>query len=470
MPPGIATVACLVAIVGLFALDRDENARTSKALWLPVLWVSLAGGSRIVSLWLGLESPIKSAEQYLDGSPVERALYTALMAIGVIVLMGRGREVGEILRANGPTIVFFVYCVASVLWSDYPYVAFKRSTKAMGDLVMVLIVLTDPHRPAAVRRFLTRIGLVLVPVSILLIKYYPALGQSYSGMEGNVRYIGIATDKNSLGAICLVVGLGCVWRLAEGRKGTRKTGMLTAQGALLAMVLWLFWKVNSLTALACFSLAGGVIVVTSLPALRRRRALVHLPVAVALCFAGAALFLNVGAELVETMGREATVTGRTGRWEKLLAMTQNPLLGTGFESFWLGTRLEELAADYWWHPNEAHNGYLEVFLNLGWLGVALLGFVMVTGYRNVVSAFRRDPDLGGLKLGYFVAGTMYGFTEAAFRMLNPVWILFVLAVVAVPKANASPVRSATPSRFRHSMRERSPDHSPVRRKQDVSLG
>jgi len=81
-------------------------------------------------------------------------------------------------------------------------VALKRWTKAVGDLVMVLIVLTDSDRPAAIKRFLARIGFLLVPTSILLIKYYPHLGLAWS--EGRTFFIGVAQDKNMLRLICLV--------------------------------------------------------------------------------------------------------------------------------------------------------------------------------------------------------------------------------------------------------------------------
>ncbi len=61
----IATVFFAVGILGLFALDRDRNARTSKALWLPVIWMSLAG-SRMVSQWLdaGLVAVWKTAASW----------------------------------------------------------------------------------------------------------------------------------------------------------------------------------------------------------------------------------------------------------------------------------------------------------------------------------------------------------------------------------------------------------------------
>src|SRR5438045_1699784 len=114
-------------------------------------------------------------------------------------------------------------------------------------------------------------------------------------------------------------------------------------------------------------------------------------------------------------------------------MPVNRLIGVGFESFWLGERLQEIWSLYWWRPNEAHNGYIEVLINLGWIGLVLLALLLITGYRNIIAAFRRDPEISCLKLGYFVVAVIYALTEAAFRMHGVTWIFLLLSVAAIPK-------------------------------------
>jgi len=146
-----------------------------------------------------------------------------------------------------------------------------------------------------------------------------------------------------------------------------------------------------------------------------------------------ALFLNVGSGLVEKLGRDPTLTGRTELWGQVLKLTPNPVLGTGFESFWLGERLEKLWSIYWWHPNESHNGYLEVYLNLGWIGVVLLALLLVTGYRSVIRLLSREPEAGRICLAYFFVGVAYNFTEAAIKTTGLVWIAFMLAITFLPQ-------------------------------------
>src|SRR6267143_5184419 len=213
MPSAIATVVYCLLILGLFWLDRDQNARTSKALWIPVVWVSLAC-SRSPGQWLQMNA-VPSPDQVLEGSPFDRLSYMFLLAAGLIVLVTRGRRIGRFLRANPIILLFFLYCAVSFLWSDYPDVAFKRWTKALGDLVMVLIVLTDCEPTTALKRCLARTAFLLLPASILLAKYYPDLGRTYDRWEGTQFWTGVGTDKNMLGMTCLVFGLGSAWRFLQ---------------------------------------------------------------------------------------------------------------------------------------------------------------------------------------------------------------------------------------------------------------
>jgi exopolysaccharide production protein ExoQ len=437
VPPQIATLLFAMGILGLFALNKDAKERTSPALWIPVIWLGIAC-SRMVSQWIAAigtgATAHYSAEQILDGNPFDRALLTGLLVIGVAVLAKRGHKVAAILQTNIPIIVFFLYCGISASWSDYADVSFKRWVKALGDLAMVLIVLTDTDPSAAVKRLMSRVGFVLIPASVLVSKYYTNLGRGF-GEGGEAFYTGVASSKNELGGICLLFGLGAVWRLCgyfQEKKRDRQLGVLIAQGMLLMMVMWLFWKAHTMTALACFVMAGILVIATRSPFMVRRIWIVHAMVLVMLLISVSALFLGVGSGLLTTMGKDATLTGRTAVWDLVLSLSKNPLIGTGFESFWLGPRLEKVWSVYWWHPNEAHDGYIEVYLNLGWIGATLLAVLMLTGYRTVMSSLRRQPDPAGLRLAFLVVAVAYNFTESAVRIMHPVWICFLLATIAVP--------------------------------------
>jgi O-antigen ligase len=198
------------------------------------------------------------------------------------------------------------------------------------------------------------------------------------------------------------------------------------------MVLWLLLIVNSATSLTCFLLGVALMLALSLSR-TPRPATVHLMMA-GMVFAAlfASVFFNAYANVVEALGRDNSLSGRTELWDEVLRMTTHPWVGAGFESFFLGGRLEYLWRKYWWHPNEAHNGYLELYLNLGWIGVGFFVLLVISGYRHVVEGLRRDSGFATLKLVLLVIAIVYNLTEAAFKVMHPVWILFLLATAALP--------------------------------------
>jgi exopolysaccharide production protein ExoQ len=434
MPPGLAVVVFAAGIVMLFRLDRPktETAGVSRALWIPTIWILIAG-SRMVSEWFQAGPQIKSADQYLDGSPVDRFLLTVLMAAGLAALFSRWRRAATVLKANAPVVLFFLYCLLSVLWSDYPDIALKRWMKAVGDFVMVLVVLTEADPRTAVKRVLARAAFVLIPLSVLFIKYYPELGRGYDRWTWSPYYAGVATGKNALGYICLVLGLGCLWRwlgALRAEDGKPAAGSLVAHGAVLAMIFWLFWKADSATSLACFLIGGSLLAIASMRTSARTGSVATVFIGLLVLLGASALFLSSGTGLVQAMGRDTTLTGRTDLWRQLLRIPVDPLFGTGFESFWLGERVEAFWRTYWWHPNQAHNGYLEIFLNLGWMGLALLAVVVVGAGRNIRRAFWSDPEMARLCLAYLVVALLYNLTEAAFKSFHLMWFAFLLAAAA----------------------------------------
>jgi O-antigen ligase len=431
MAPSLATLIFFVGVVGLFLFARDREARTSLALWIPVAWLAI-GGSRNVSVWLGAGGPV-SADQYLEGSPLDRNLLSGLIALGVVVLMVRGRQTLELLRKNLPLVVFFLYCAASILWSDFPFVALKRWMKVAGNVVMVLVILTEEDPAAAFKQFLVWTAFILVPSSILLIKYHPEMGRYYDQWEGTLYNSGVTTDKNLLGVICLVLGFGVLSRFVDTlRVPGPAARRLVAVGVVFAMDIWLLVIAHSATSLVCF-LLGATLIVLFVYIGRGKSWFVHVTVAsLAIVGLGAYFLPPVRAFFIESAGRDATLTGRTELWGDVLRMDTHPWFGAGFESFFLGPRLEFLWEKYWWHPNEAHNGYLETYLTLGAIGLSLIGLLLVTGYRNAIRIYRNDPVSGSLRLAFLIIAPIYNMTEAAFKVMNPMWILFLAAVTALP--------------------------------------
>jgi O-antigen ligase len=146
--------------------------------------------------------------------------------------------------------------------------------------------------------------------------------------------------------------------------------------------------------------------------------------------AAVALFaFGMSDTVIHLLGRNETLTGRTDIWQTLWHWDINPVVGTGYEGFWLGDRLQEVQTVLPSFLNEAHNGYLETYLNLGFIGVGITAALLLATYAKSRREVFRNFELGRFRLAYLLAFIVYNWTEAAFRMnAFPFFMFFVIAI------------------------------------------
>jgi len=412
-------------IAGLFFLDRDNAARTSKALWLPVIYLCI-NLSRPLSFWLGMSPPPELPGEPPPGSPLDQSVVGLLVVFGIIVICRR-RHVRAVLRANWSIVLYFSFSLVSLLWSDFPGWGFKRWVRVLGELVMVLIVVTDAQPIAALRRLFSRVGFILLPASVLLTVYDSDAVNG--GYDASRPITGVTENKNMLGLVTYVLALGTLWQvlsLLRDRKQPNRARRLLAQCTLLSIGIWLLYAAHSATSGTCFALGAALMLATALLPIGRRPAALHALVLAILL--GGVFTVDFGgqAEVFKAMGRSSDLTGRTEIWQILIPMAPNPIVGSGFETFWVGWRTPDLERLVHFGINEAHDGYIEVYLQLGLLGLGLIALILGQGYCRAIRALRRDPILGGLLLAYIVTAATYSISEAGFR--SPFFLL--LSVVA----------------------------------------
>jgi exopolysaccharide production protein ExoQ len=371
---------------------------------------------------------------YLDGNPIDRNIHVFLICVGLAVLLRRRLRWSTVFRQSHAVWLFYAFALLSVMWSDYPFVSLKRVIRELGNVVMILVVLTEPDELEAVRRVFVRCAVVLVPLSVLFIKYYPDLGRYYHPWTYEVQYAGVTTNKNSLGVLAMVSGLFLLWQLVESWKSRTLSQRIAAVGpeaSVLLLCVWLLSIAHSATALACFTLASVVFVAG-------RRILAGLSVRWTvglLTVAGLTGWLALGnADLrglvAQSLGRDATLTTRTDIWAEALALRTNPLFGVGFASIWL-TR-EGWALSQRLHIPHAHNGYLETYLNTGLIGVALLVAVLLLAVKQAARHLSARTSAGAVFVAVVLAGVVYNFTEVAFNNGNAVGLLLWLIAMCSP--------------------------------------
>jgi exopolysaccharide production protein ExoQ len=441
MPPSLALFLWLVLLLLLLRFDPAKDSGTSLALWVPVTWVFIVG-SRLPSQWLGGYT-WSVAQAMEEGNPLDRTIFFVLILLAIGILMSRSFNWGGFFGRNFVLMAFLSFALVSVYWSDFPFVSLKRWFRDLGTYLMILVVLSDPLPLEGVRTLLRRLSYLLVPLSILLIKYYPSMGTEYGSWSGVAMYSGATTQKNHLGVLCIISGIFFLWDTVtrwSSRKERRTRRIIVVNLAFIAMTLWLLYLAHSATSNVCLVIGCLVIVGVHSKTFKRQPAVLKL--LIPLCFllyVILAFGFNINGQLAAAVGRDPTLTDRTLIWKILLSMNTNPLVGTGYESFWLGPRFELFWREYGESLNQAHNGYLEVYLNLGLIGLFLLLGLVIASYRTICRRLTPFSSLASLNLALWTIMLFYNITEAAFKF-HLMWVTFLLGTIVVPERAEDRVR------------------------------
>jgi O-antigen ligase len=433
MPPQLALLICISLILYLFWMDRKNNEGISHAIWIPFIWLFLSC-SRYVSQWLNLGTPNISAGAITDGSPLDRAVFILLIIAGVLILRQRRINWNALFTQDAWIWLYFVFGAVSFLWSDYPFVSFKRWIKASGTVIMVLVVSTEERPYLAIGVILKRLAFLLLPLSVLFIKFYPDLGRAYH--MGKPMFTGVAGGKNGLGKICLLAGIYFSWNLLLSRSKMNVPGQRLHYSIyliILPMIAWLFYMANSATSLACMIVAICLFAVCRQPAIvSKPQRILPFGIACVALFGIMEFAFDVKDIIISMLGRRPDLTTRVPMWEDLLSLVKNPLLGVGYESFWLGDRRQYMA-DHWNIVCQAHNGYLEMYLNMGLIGLLFVLGWIVSGLKKVQRYLYIDYPAAMLRLCFIIVITLFNYTEATFFSVSSMWMLLFLAVMSVPE-------------------------------------
>jgi exopolysaccharide production protein ExoQ len=434
---GLALLFALGFCAFAFLWERRNHGKTSPALWIATLWF-MRCASRGVDQWnfKGTDERVAIFDQ----------LFLFVVAVSGFVVVGRRwpRAV-VVLRRNLPIVVFLGYIALSVTWSPIMLDSSKRLFRALGDLAMVLIILTEIDQLEAILTVLRRTVLLLMPLSVVLVNYYGEIGRMREKIWEPESWIGVTTHRNCLGQLCVLAAVVFFIELI-GAMRRRKLALwqvplkLPLETIYLGMALYLLnGGGTARSSTSIIALAGAIGLSYLFEKLRSRPRLVPRVLLTLVCVFG---LLNLTASffvdrslfdlVVESQGRNSTLTGRTDLWADILAVANHPILGSGYMAFWTPDMMAYFMAlpKESWGPEQAHNGYLETYIQLGWIGVILLVVLIVHALRRSSRMLLHDFDYGRFRLILLLTALLQNYTESGFpRATNIVWITFLVVAL-----------------------------------------
>lgn len=371
-------------------------------------------------------------EQSGEGDSLRQGILLSLFLLSVPLFIAPKCRLLEIVSSSPAFVLLMSWSVASLLWSDVADIAARR---LLGTLLIasltVLTVTLPPRRLVSV--------LLAVTGTVMVVNYAGLYVVPDRALDHEGLWEGLHTHKNVAGYFSAISAL--LW-LFVGR--SRRSRWLIAGGIAWAVFSWF---TGSRTSFLIFlaTIPFGLAFSAGLKRGFDRQLLGVLLLVGAL---GALPLIIMGLSLVETAFGDLTLTGRTEIWAFVWdAALQAPLLGVGYSSFWaVGDSSVALrqASDFVAQYTEAHNGYLDVLVTLGFVGLFLtLATLAGTCYRALWCYRHKGTDdatrealLCSLLLLTF--GILHnGFESTLWQGLSPLWTLMLMSIWVISSATSS---------------------------------
>jgi O-antigen ligase len=311
---------------------------------------------------------------------VFQAVLYALLALFIVI---HRKRVLESVRPAAWIVVLCGFVFLSATWSSHPLFTFRRSVILMAATAFAFYLGSCFEWDEQLDMF-GRMVVVCVVGSYLMVLAVPSYGISHDIHWG--AWKGMFGHKNALGA---VMAFGILALLIAKPRGVPP--WMRYAGAFLAIPL----VVLSQSALALATAAFCIVVYFALFVIRvKDRRTLPLWVAFVPLFTGIAWFMIGNADSFRQMlGRDQTLTGRLPLWNLLFQVIQHkPWLGYGYSVFWNRPSLElsYVVGQVLWVPLHAHNGYLDICLDLGLIGLGIFAIGLFIAFWRAAKLFRRS--------------------------------------------------------------------------------
>jgi exopolysaccharide production protein ExoQ len=372
-----------------------------------------------------------------DGvSAAFRLTHFAIYGMLAAIILASSGPAWPTLRRAPMLLAFTLLPILSTAWSVEPQETLQRSIALIG-CTMLALHLAAQRSGEEIVALIAAACTLAAAISLVLIVAVPSVGLMQGEGIRNVwagTWAGAHNHKNALGQMA---GLGVVVCLIAWMNPKASMRPLAATGLVLNAVL--VAGSRSLSAqLITVSVALMVIGAGTFARLATRFVLpILILLAGALLCAALSLSVEDLFDLLGALGKDATMSSRVPLWTLLAEFIHDRWwLGYGYEAFWTegfhaGSFIE---SRLYFRPHYAHNGYVELWLGLGAVGVGLFALLAVRLVWFAMKRIAADPTdpAALLALGFIAMYLLHNVSEATILARNNMnWVLFATLLLAM---------------------------------------
>jgi exopolysaccharide production protein ExoQ len=370
-----------------------------------------------------------------QSKPIDLAVKATLYLAAFCFIAIRWPIMIESARNIKWIVVLLLIALASTAWSQDPSVTLWSSASLVATTAFGVYFGTRYTVPQQLRLLAWMCSLI-VTLSFFFAIFLPQYGIEQSSIGA---WQGVFIQRNGLARIMVLAVFVFLFVRPKRFHSLRWLGI----AASLAL---LFLSRSATGMIVC------AMIVATLPLYKliRARFNVVIPVTlgIGLLLAGLLLVLMTDtAQAFQLVNRSSDLTGRTELWSALLrSISKRPWLGYGFSAFWQGTKGESgsVLDAAGWMAGYAHNGFLDLMLQLGVLGLTtfVVGYLVV--WRRAIRFQSSVPGPVPVWLcTYLVFMLLYNLTESSLLLVHSIyWVLYTSTAVSLIPSSFRQLRTS----------------------------
>lgn len=309
-------------------------------------------------------------------------------ACGALLIVSRWRRITAAIRAVWPLMALVAFAALSTAWSDNPLLTLRRSALLLFSTVLA-VYLGERYSVEEQIQVLASTFCIMIGAILVLRVVAPSYVVDYVSHPG--AWKGLSAYKNAFGqymAIAVAVFLLVRFR----RLDWLRYGFLAAAAAMLLFS-------QSAASVFCAVLIAAVMPLWRLARVREEQQLAIYSAAGLIIAAGMYFMTTHSWVVLNLLGRNSTLTGRSQLWASVWdAIWKRPILGYGYDCFWasMGGEALDVRAGAGFLAQRSDNGYLDLALGLGVVGILAFLFVFALSFRRAMAFLKSEPRSIGL--------------------------------------------------------------------------
>ena len=334
-------------------------------------------------------------------------VYLFMFFSSLVILSKRFDKILAFIRAEKYLSIFVLLCLLSALWSDYSFLSIKRSFQLLVMFIIIVEALVNIEPKVLLKQIKIVVSMYLF-FNLYACRFIPTAIDPVFG-----TWRGMEVQKNWLAQNSLYCLLSSI--VFFNFDNTRYAKLYDV--VLILISLLLIYKAHSSTNLI------AVVIIVSIGLVFQIESIFYKKLGVGRSLLGISFFFilifsiiilifssEIFALIPGYFGKDLTLSGRVDIWEFAWNDIEDRfLLGYGFATYWImGSSRLEIFASYFegFVVNSAHNGYLEIILQLGFIGLIFFLFPIAA---YVYRMFKLNNNLAIL---IFISIMTLNYTES----------------------------------------------------------